>query len=169
MEWHKPHYNKRGKRVPINPSVRKLFNPVERPETSTLVALIGSLYVSCNSADAFQYVSEAAVNYLTEYDVNVENGPNTLWNMVLVPSSFQCPPLVCSKASSISGGLQDLSLLLEIGTEQKGSDICTALHLSEILGGLYNSPTSTSPACTLHSHNSTQHKLVCLKQHKLND
>ena len=32
--------------------------------------------------------------------------------------------------SSLSGGLLDLYVLLETGTEQKGEDKCTALHLS---------------------------------------
>ena len=52
-------------------------------------------------------------------DCHLENGLNTLWDMVLVPSSFQCP-LVCPKASSMSSGLQDLFVLWETGTEQKG-------------------------------------------------
>ena len=72
MEWRKPHYSKRGKRVGINPCVRKLFNPVKHSKTPTLEKLMGSLYVTCGSACAFQYaVPTAAVGYATEDDVNV--------------------------------------------------------------------------------------------------
>ena len=50
-------------------------------------------------------------NEYTRFNVWKMDRTHSGRNMVSVPSSFQCPSLICPKASSMSDGLRDLFVL----------------------------------------------------------